>query len=315
MKIKKLSRHYIFLAVIFWIIYCGVSLLTPLGNTPEQLNISPTALRFLMISFYLPFLICWIFAISACINFWNFTRTLPEGTLQNGFWLITLGLTILTIDLTIPGTIGVLYGFFGGDTNEAGWVIFNRYLDILLPILSFIPMYIGSVMLVHRTDQKVSAASKLITAILPATIFSIFYIYMIFTDPTRQISTDPLIPATYFLADSLIIITVVIPVIATWVLGLLLVQNLDHYSHHTRTVNRSGLVTFYNGMLVIIAATIIVQALNSLGSTRFQDISLGLVIFLLYVLIIFITLGLGLIARGAKNLYKPTRKPSHGTNG
>lgn len=315
MRIKKLSRHYILLAVIFWIIYCGASLLTPLGNTPEQLNISPDALRFLLISFYLPFLICWIFAISACINFWNFTRTLPKGTLQNGFLLMTLGLIILTIDLTIPGIIGVLYGFFGGDTNEAGWVIFNRYLDILVPILSIVPMYAGSLMLVNRTDQKISTASKLITAILPATMFSTFYIYMIFTDPTRQISTDPLIPATYFLADSLIVMTVVIPVVATWVLGLLLVQNLDHYSHHTRTVNRPGLVTFYNGMLVIVAATIIIQAINSLGSTRFQDISLGLVIFLLYALIIIITFGLGLIARGAKNLYKPTRKQSLNTDG
>ena len=312
MKIKKLSRHYIYVAVVLWLIYCAISLLTPLPTSTNQYHLSLLVIKLITVTFLVPLLICWVFAVSGWLRFLDFTRRLPEGTQKRGFFMITLGLLVLALDLIIPSMISAFYGFFRGDMTNATWVVINSYIGIILPLLSFALMYIGSSQLVGRTDQKIPFFSKVITAIMPATLFAIFYIYMIFTNPARQFSHDPAIRPTYYLPDLLIIVTSIVPVVASWVLGLLLVLNLEHYSHHTRSVNRRALISFYNGIVIIVASTILVQALKSLGSGRFQDTNLGLILVMLYALLGLITFGFGLIAHGAKRLERPTKYQSMG---
>jgi hypothetical protein len=313
MKIKKLSRRYILVAVLLWIVYCGASFFTPIPEeTANQYHLSTLGIKLLLISIYLPFLVVWVFAVSGWLRFLDFTRKIPEGTQKKGFFFITLGLLVMTINLIVPGTVKSVYGMLGGSAADPAWVITNNYVSIALPLLSFALMFKGSSLLVSRTDQKIPFISKIITAIMPATLFALFYIYMIFTNPTRQFSTDPAIRPTYFLPDLLVATTIIVPVVVTWVFGLLLVLNLEHYSHHTVSVNRRALISFYNGIVVIVAASILIQALNSIGSSRFQGINLGLILVILYAVLGLITLGFGLIAHGAKGLEKPVKNQNAG---
>jgi hypothetical protein len=312
MKIKRLSQHYILVAVVLWLIYCVVSLLTPLPESSNQYHFSPLAIGLLQVTVSIFLLIIWTFAVSGWLRFLEFTRTIREGTQKSGFFLITLGLLVMAINLILPSMVRAFYGLFGGDMANPTWVIMDTYVGIFLPLTSFALMYAGSSKLVGRTDQRIPFSSKAITAVIPATLFAIFYIYMIFTNPVREFSSDPAIRPTYFLPDPAIVMTIIVPVVISWIFGLLLALNLEHYSHHTRSINRRALINIYNGILAIVAASILTQALSSLGASRFQDLNLTLILVMIYALLAFITFGFGLIAHGAKRLMRPAEHQSTG---
>ena len=304
----KLGSRWRFkaLVILLWGVYCGITLLSPQDPaTMSRYHISALSLNLLIISVSLPYLICWLFGISGWLHIYDFTQKRPHGSERDGFTKITYGLLALVASLIVPTLIRAVYVYISHDSTSAGWNIFNNYMGIFFPLLSFLLMFMGSAQIASLITPRVSRAAKFTTVLFPVALFSVFYLFMIFSNPTRQFSMDPSVRPTYFLPDSMIIGTIILPVIATWFLGLLLVLNLEHYSHYSKSINRSGLVNFFNGIIIIVAITILTQVLASLGNSRFANLNLGALLAIIYVFLGLMTFGFGLIAHGAKRLQPP----------
>ena len=301
----ELRLRFAVIIMLLWGVYCGITLLTPQDPSVDKYQLSPITLNFLIISVSLPYLICWLFGIFGWLHLREFTRKQPRGAERDGLRKITYGLLALVASLVVPTLVGAVYVFVSHDSTSAGWNIFSNYLGIFFPLLGFLLMFIGSAQITSQIRPKITKLAKAMTVFFPVALFSVFYLFMIFANPSRQTSLDPLIEPTYFLPDSMIIGIIVLPVIATWFLGLLLVLNLEHYSHYSKTVNRSGLISFYNGIIIIVAITIITQVLASLGNGRLDNLNLGAILAIVYVFLGLLALGYGLIARGAKKLHQP----------
>lgn len=311
----KLESRWRFtvLILLLWGIYCGITLLTPQDPaTADKFHLSTTTLNLLIVSVSLPYLICWLFGMSGWLYLHDFTKKRPKGAERDGFTKITYGLLALVASLIVPTLIRAIYMYISHDSTSAGWNIFNNYMGIFFPLLGFLLMFMGSTQIASQITPRVSRVAKFTTVFFPVALFSVFYLIMIFTNPTRQFSMDSSVQPTYFLPDSMIIGTIILPVIATWFLGLLLVLNLEHYSHYSKTINRPGLVTFFNGIIIIVAITILTQVLASLGDSRFANLNLGVLLAIIYVFLGILTLGYGLIARGAKRLQPPTSMTESG---
>ena len=300
-KLKSKWR-FTTLIVLTWGIYCLISLITPHNESVSKYHISPIAFSLLIVSILLPYLICWLYAISGWLHLKEFTENLPSGTERSGFTRITLGLLVLVTSLIVPTLIQAAYMYLSHNSSSPGWNIFSNYMGILFPLVGSLLMYLGSVQITKHIQPKITRLAKATTVLFPVVLFSIFYIFMIFTNPTRQTSADPSVMPTYFLPDGMIIATIVVPVITTWLLGLLLVLNLEHYSHYSKVVDRPALVNFYNGIVILVGVTILSQVLSSLGSGRLNNLGLGLALILIYVLLGIMAFGFGLLAHGAKKL-------------
>ncbi len=310
----KLESRWRFtvLILLLWGAYCGITLVTPQDPAALKYHLSTLTLNLLIVSVSLPYLICWQFAVSGWLHVREFAHNQPRGVERNGFAKIAYGLLALVASLVIPTLVRAGYVYISHDSRSAGWNIFNNYMGITFPLLGFLLMFIGSLQIVSQITPKITRLAKVTTVFFPVALFSVFYLFMIFANPTRQTSLDPSVQPTYFLPDRLIIGTIILPVIATWFFGLLLVLNLEHYSHYSKTINRPGLVSFYNGIIIIVAITILTQVLASLGNSRFANLNLGAVLTIVYVFLGLLALGFGLIARGAKKLQPPTSKTESG---
>ncbi len=304
----ELRLRFTVLILLLWGVYCGVTLLTPHNPAVEKYHLSAVALNFLLISVTLPYLTCWLFGVYGWLHLRDFTHEQPRGAERDGFTKITFGLLALLADLTVPTLVRAVYTYIGHDPRSASWNIFSNYMGIFFPLLAFLLMFLGSLQIVSPITPKITRLAKATTVFFPVSLFSVFYLFMIFANHARQTSMDPAVAPTYFLPDSMIIATIILPVIATWFFGLLLVLNLEHYSHYSKTINRPGLVSFYNGIIIIVAVTILTQVIASLGSSRLANLNLGAVLTIIYVFLALLTLGFGLIAHGAKKLRPPTSK-------
>lgn len=299
----KQRRLFIGLILVVWLIYLGFSLLTPQGASAAKYSLSNTTINIIKVTFALPFLLCWLLALSGWLHFRSYIHKQAKGLEHKGFTLIARGLAVLLIGLIVPGVASTIYTYFSNSaTQGSAWTITNNYINIVFPFAGFLLMFLGSVQLMKQLKLKAATWAKVLTVIVPVVLFSIFYIALIFTNPARQVSSDPTIPATYFISDILIIFTIIFPVVVTWAMGLLLALNLEQFSHHTVISHKPALVSLYNGVLVIVGAAILSQALSSLGGTRFSSLNLGLILVLIYLLLGVIALGYALIARGAKKL-------------
>ena len=308
----ELRWRFTVLIVLLWVVYCGITLLTPQDPAVEKYQLSNLMLSLLLVSVSVPYLVCWLFAVSGWLHLREFAQQQPPGAERSGFAKIAYGLLALVGSLIVPTLIRAVYIYVSHNSRAPGWNIFNNYMGIFFPLLGFLLMFLGSLQIASQITSKVTRLAKATTVFFPVALFSVFYLFMIFANPTRQVSLDPSIQPTYFLSDSMIIATIILPVIATWFLGLLLVLNLEHYSHYSKTINRPGLVSLYNGVIIIVAITILTQVLASLGNSRFANLNLGALLAIIYVFLGLLALGFGLIARGAKKLQPSISKTESG---
>ncbi len=301
------------LALAVWLVYLVLSY-NPAQNAASaaKYHLSSLVLIILSASLSLPFLVCWLLGVAGWSYLREYTHRLSGGVDQKGYQNILRGLTILIIGLMLPAFISSLYVHYSGSATGPVRTWVTTYSNLIFPLVGFSLMYLGSRQLLQSLQLKTTPWAKFTTVLIPISVFAIFYVSMVFSNPARQTSADPSLPATYFLPDVLIVLTIVVPVIVTWGMGLLMALNLENYSHYVRSHQKPGLVSIYNGSLAIIGGTILSQALASLGSTRLSALNLALILLLVYVLLVTIGIGYGLIARGAKRLAASDLEPSTG---
>lgn len=299
----KKKWQYFAIVLVIWLVYAGFSLYTPQPVTSSKYHLSTTTLNLIIITFEVPFFVCWIYAVAGWRHFCEYINKHPDNLEKKGFMKISRGMLILIIGLIVPTVLSTVYLYFNRHASEnSTWVIVSNYINILFPLMGFFWMFRGSLQLMDSIKVKIASWSKIITVLIPVTLFTIFYVALIFTNPARRDSSDPSVLATYFISDKLIVLTIILPVVLTWVEGLLLALNIEQFSNHAPLKLKSALVNFYNGLLIIVGAAILSQALSSLGNARFSKLNLGLILFMIYFLLLIIAVGYGLIARGAKKL-------------
>ncbi len=301
--LKHKWRYYL-LAVAIWFIYF-IATYNPARTAAsvQKYHLSAPAVVALIISLLLPIFICWMFAFSGWFYLRVYAKSISSSVPDyQGYRLLGISLSVLALSLLAPAVVTALYDrLMGGQiTALRTWV--NTYTALIFPLAAFFLASLGSRHLLASLKLKPEPWIKSLAAIIPMLVFAIFYLGLIFTNPARQISTIPGLQPTYYLPDFMIVLTIVIPVIATWAFGFRTALNLEHYSHYVSPDQKPALVNIYNGLLAIIGSVILEQVISSLGTSRLTNLNLSLILAIIYVLLAIIVVGYALIARGAKQL-------------
>ncbi len=110
--------------------------------------------------------------------------------------------------------------------------------------------------------------------------------------------------ATYHMSPELVMLTLGIPYMYMWFLGLFSVVELREYSRTVRgVVYRKSWKLFIAGLAAIILLSILLQYLSTLSSWL-TSLSLGWVLLLLYVLLLLLAGAFIVVALGAQGLTK-----------
>src|SRR4051812_22837765 len=103
-------------------------------------------------------------------------------------------------------------------------IIFSNYVTVIL--------YLLALLYILRASRKLNASIKpggwyyksVRSVVVPiVTVISAVYVWLVFRNPFRTVSSDPLVRPTYFLPDWLIVLTIVAPYIFIWLCGSLAV--------------------------------------------------------------------------------------------
>lgn len=291
---------------IFFIVVCILQALIPSPDkaTLAKYSISAWHERLVALSVELPYIIIWIMSLVGYLRLNTYAQVISKGKDGKAFRTISVGLLFLSLWLPLTSILNSvaseIYANHPGST--AALVITNVYIDLILLFLGFLFVYLGSAKLLPLITRIKFQAS--LPVILGFITFSCLYTFLVLHDPARSHTTHSVAVSTYYEPDWLIILTVVIPRLIYWFLGVQAVYNIYLYSVGVKgKLYKSALKSLAMGLSGVIGITILLRCLQSL-STELDELSLALLLILVYALLILIGLAYGFVVKGARALQK-----------
>lgn len=296
--IKK--RTYYTGFIIWSLIYITGILIAPAA--PNRFNLTAAKTKLLQITIALPVVLIWGAAIYGAERFKNYTSGIKYEKDGSALDRVALGLIVLIGSVMSSGISGILRPWAIRD----GWlktftIIFN-YLQVLLPLIAFYIMFKGS----SELKKLVVRKKENILSWLPVTLIIIvvgaLYITVLLSYAYKNTTPDPSKYSSFYLSDPLIILTLALPYLLGWALGIKSTMNIAAYQKKVKgLIYKSALKRLVVGLYTVIGFAIILQLLTAF-STFFAKAGLGSILLIIYMIIIIYSVGFIIIASGAKRL-------------
>lgn len=303
-SLVKAHPFYIFI-VVLWGLYLYFFMQSP-NTTTGQIHVSDQQLQLLRLSVAAPYLLIWLSAAYAYVKIKRYAVGIRPSVESHAFDRIATGILLLLSSLILSTILSTLRTYLT-DFPETRPIltILTNYAYVLPYLLAFGFLLKGTRELVHQqTNFKVPAKTYIFYGVSLA-IFSYFWLEVIFTNQARLNPGPASQFATYYLKDSLLILTIVIPALLTWIIGTLTVIKLRIYFKKLKgIIYKRAISSLVSGLIGVIFGSIFLQALMALGTQRLVVLGLGRVLLLIYVFLFIQVLGYFLIARGANKLTK-----------
>lgn len=269
--------------------------LPPSPSSLHTLHISAAIYRIAVLTLILPYGVIWFSAFYAYDKLDRYSTKIRSAREGFAFRRIAQGIGILAWGSALTTIITLIFNSVAGQfhTFDAAHTIINNYLLMLLPIISFLVINTGTYRLVDLTKAKPGRIGSQVM-IFAYTFVAVFFVYFVIhnhahSNPYRL----PLLP---------LIVTLIIPYIYAWFVGLLSAYELWLYARKsTGVLYRQAITRLSAGLAIVIAAAIAVQYIANTYASK-TNISLSTTLFILYALLAAQASGYALIALGAKRL-------------
>jgi len=300
-----MDKKYYYLLLVLSVIYLGISLLTPVDSASlVKYNVSEFSLRLIGFTVYIPLILIWVAAFYGFVVFKHYSEIIKTSSDGKALSTVSKGLMVMSIGLPVSSVISsaLTYGVRLSFLEQNTATIITNYFSLSLALLGYFFVMKGSRMLIAKVQKNKSGLNYLLWGVFA--IVAILYIYLTFQNPNRSVSTISGGRATYALPDILILLTIVLPYVVAWFMGILAAFNILHYQQVAQgTIYRQALKYLSTGILFIVISSVFVQFLGVVGNSL-QNLSLTSLLVVVYILLGIIALGYILIAFGAKKLTK-----------
>ncbi len=252
-------------------------------------------------------MLTWLIAILGWYYFNRFASYAEQKHRPNhqAFRMVSRGLGLLIFDLICIPIISAARAFWG--THEAvaaSLTILSNYFHILIPLLAFGFLFVGSRKLVRSSRYATALRSKMLPTFVASLLFIALFTIAVFGNTSRQVAPGPGSFASYYISDLMIVLTIIIPLGITWVLGLQAALNTEQYVHALAQPKwRKAINHFFHGLLAIVGSSIILQAITAFGSEQLQQVGLALILAVIYLFIIVQAVGYLFIRVSARQLH------------
>lgn len=296
----KVMRNYALVLglLVFLILVLPVS---PVAT--EQYDLTHTQYRILLFLIYLPLAGIWYAAFYGYQKLQQYAEAIERTPEGKSFEYLARGAKWLAWGLPIPTLFSLLINAIGNSNpsfhEEA--IILSGYVSLIFPLVAFTIMSTGSRALVERAKIRISGVATRNIQLL-FVLVGVLYCFLVFRNldlNSLSASNNP-----YFLPVWLLVITIIIPYLYAWFMGLLTAFDIVQVAKRTKGIfYRQALQLLASGVGVVIVSLIASQYLRT-AVPRTGRVSLNFVLVLVYLLLSVMAVGYILIALGAKKLKK-----------
>jgi hypothetical protein len=287
------------------ILYIALNILLPVNKvTLTKYHIDNGQYTALILSIAIPYLIIWFIALLGYARFKTYADTIRKSKDGRAFQTISKGILALALWLPISTIIGsITSGIYSSNASmKPSMVIVNNYLNLVLLWPAFWLVYSGSIKLLAAIRKKEPKLPQRL--MLSYIAFAALYSFLVLRDPNRQFATHGAAISAYYTADWITVITIIIPRLIMWFLGMQAVYNIYFYKREVKgPIYIAALNDLANGLTGVIIVLVILRGFESLSS-QLDSLGLGTILLIIYLLLVALGAGFIMLAKGAKSLQR-----------
>lgn len=285
-------QWFIILAVIAGVLALG---LPPDPQALQQLHTTSTAYRLAVAVLLIPYVLIWYASFYAYAKLQEYSQPIKGTKDGNAFKVLTTGMAILSFSLVIPTIITLILNAIAvhNKSFDTAATIIGNYIPLFAGLISFLVLNNGARMLV-RTTKNGTDKFDLRWHAPWFLLLSVIFTYITIENHAKS---NP-----YHLPLWILLITIVVPYLYAWAMGLLSAYNLNIYANTVSgSLYRRAIKQFAGGIATAIVGSVAIQFVNATLANRFDD-SLGAILLADYILLAVVAVGLVLIAIATKKL-------------
>lgn len=300
-----MRRLAIYIYTPLAVAYIALSYIYPLDHaTLGRRQLDLIVARIVSVSVAILFVAVWYLALYASAQLRSYSikiRLYRDGPafvdIANGVQLLAFYLPARNVTKIVLNYEVFLHPSFTSLAN-----VFITYASLAIPLVAFI--------LIGRGAQRFESVAKTRVSLpelyalgMSFILLTVWYCYASFTHANNTLSANWLVTIPSALPPLLRTVTIIMPYIFMWFVGLIAVYGIILYQRYVQgIIYRQALKFLSLGLALLIIISIIIQFVTaSIG--ELQASAFAIVLAITYGLIIFLGLAFGLIARGVRNLW------------
>lgn len=300
-KYKNILVLYVLLAAV----YIFLILFTrPSNSLLTMFQLTSSQAKTLSLLLAIPFLSIWILALWAYSGMRSYADTIQRGNEGRAFDYLSRGLLVTVLFLPASNILSeITMNVQASHPSIFILILLGTSIITAVAILAaFAFTYLGSAQLL-RFVQPPPQSDFLLTSILFVALVGLYIILIIHPAGTRPMTYSVLTFPTY--GSSLLYdITVILPRVIGWFIGILAVLNFYKFRTKVHGVfYRAAFQNVANGNAVIILGAIVFRWAQDLLA-RGGSTDLRLSLLLNYLVLIVYGIGFALLGNGAQQLHK-----------
>jgi hypothetical protein len=303
MRLHKDMRVFMIGLAVVVAAYLLITFLAPPAAAVTRYGLTLAQTQLIRISFALPLIFIWTTALLSVVWFRRYTKLLDGAQEAHAFRQMTIGLFMLLLVISLPSFVSGYANFFPDkEYIQSASIIFRNYLTLFLYLVGFWYLWQASRNLIRTIEvPELNSNSQSVVVVLLATL-AVVYSWAVLSNPFRTVSTDPLVRATYYVPDAMIIFTIVIPYVLVWIMGVSAIMNITAYSKRVQgLIYKKIFSSVAHGLTFTVAMLVGLQFLSQ-ANAALGHAAISVIMMIIYVLLFAIATGYFLIARGARKL-------------
>lgn len=260
--------------------------------------------RLLSLSVVIPISFIWFLAFYGYSVFRDYARVIQKAKDGRAFSEISTGLAILAVGLPVSTIISSLTRIMTRSRADLipALTVMNHYVTIALTVFAFWYIHKGALRLQKLTSEQPGGRdwSLLLSGFVG---LALTYVYLVFANPARNSSELSLNgQAIFYLPDWLIVMTIILPYLYVWYIGLASGFYVNYYQKKVSgSIYKQAFRLLALGIIGVIISSILRQYITATGNLL-ADMRLAPLLVIIYTLLMAIALGFVLIAMGARKL-------------
>ena len=292
---QKTLYAYLILTITY---AAGTLLIPPPKRTLQRYHTTLQHLRLLDLTFILLFAAIWLSAVYAFYNFRQYYHVIkktkegkPLAYITTGIGLLAFWFPVIEVFDTYTNYAVQKHVSFTGPV-----IVMQNYLALLIPLIGFVFLSIGARKLTEIVKQRPTmfGTNGLVIVLI---VIGVTYVYLL-TGTHNRVSN------AYHLSTINILVTLAIPYIYMWFIGLLSAYEIFLYRVKAPgIIYRQSWQQLALGTSSLIVLSITIQYLSTV-SEQLDRLSLVRALMVIYALLVLLAIAYVLVALGARNLKK-----------
>jgi hypothetical protein len=297
---SRILQRYLALAILYVLL---IFILPANSRAMQAYHLNSIEYRVLYFAIAIPSMAVWFAAFYGYAKLKEYANSLKHSAEADSFNRLAQGCAWLAWSLPVSVlasyVLNAMADQWGGFLGAS--IIISNYVTLALPLIGFSVIGVASRELINQTKVRLSTLNAR-GIMLFFVVGGVLYCYLTFRrfDPASLGSTaNP-----YHLPIWLMLLTVIIPYLYAWFVGLLATYEITSYSKQVRGVlYKQSLQLLVGGLVTVIAGSILIQYVSSIEPSK-GYLVLNYRLLLLIVFRVITGVGFALIGIGANRLRK-----------